>query len=62
MIEQIEKVIAIEANTFCEAVESGGLPTIGAKYVVASLAANLVRPGLLHVTVTLEIEKAEVSE
>ena len=62
MRDAIEKVIAIEANTFCEAVETGELPTIGAKYVVASLAANLVRPGLLYVTVTLEIEKAEVSE
>ena len=62
MMKAIEKVIAFQAETFNDAVESGELPTIGAKYVVASLAANLVRPGLLYVTVTLQIEKAEVSE
>ena len=62
MIEQIGKIIAIEANTFCEAVDSGGLPTIGAKYVVSSLEARVVRPGWLSVTVQLTLSKDEVSE
>ena len=62
MRETIEKIFIVEANTFRDAIENGTLPTIGAKYEVTSLDAILVEPGLLSVTVRLEIEKEKASK
>ena len=62
MNDTIEKIFILEANGLSDAIESGTLPTIGAKYEVTSLDAILVAPGLLSVTVRLEIEKEKVSE
>ena len=62
MNDTIQKIFIVEANGLRDAIESGTLPTIGAKYTVTSLEANQVKPGLLSVTVQLEIEKEKVSE